>query len=151
MNAALLNALVGVAVVVLPVVGTMIVQALRRLSAKWELQATAQNTANMESDLRTVLNVGIAKALPLIETKGWSSPAVREAVLATAADYLRQRFPDRTGQIVAAAQTPWEKIPTAEAVIETLAARLPDAIAVAAASPATPPATLVNPGVSTHA
>lgn len=138
MNPDLLNALTGVLVLVVPIVGGMAVNALRKLAAKWGLEGTAQNTANMESDIKAALNVGITKVLPLIEANGWSSPTVRAAVLAGATDYLRQRFPDRTAQIVAQARPGLESSTTA--ITETLAARLPDAMTVAAASPATPTA-----------
>jgi hypothetical protein len=138
MNADLLNALTGVLVVVVPIVGGMATVALRKLAAKWGLEATAQDTANMESDVKAALNVGITKVLPLIEANGWNSPTVREAVLTEATDYLRQRFPDRTAQIVAAAQPGTPSSTTA--ITDTLAARLPDAMTVAAASPATPAA-----------
>lgn len=149
MNPAVANALAGVLVLVVPVVGGMIVMALRKLAAKWGLEGTAQNTANMEQDIKAALNVGITKVLPAIEAKGWNSPDVHAAILGAASDYLAQRFPARAQQIVAAAQP--EDVATGSragtapvtasaAIKETLAARLPDAIATAAASPATPPA-----------
>jgi hypothetical protein len=144
-SADLTNALIGMATVVLPIVGGMLVQALRKLAAKWDLEGTAQNTANTEADIKAALNVGITKVLPLIEAQGWSSPAVRMAILMGATDYLKQRFPDRTKAIVAAAQPASASdpaVPSAVAIKETLAARLPDAMTAAAASPATPPAPL---------
>lgn len=147
MNEVLLDTLVAVLVPVIAVVGGMVVVALRKLAAKWGMDATAQNTANMESDLKAALNAGIATALPIIETKGWASEAVRSAVLGVAAGYLRQRFPARSAQIVAAAQPAGGAgdVPPFAAIKDTLAARLPEAIAIAAASPATPPATAPFP------
>jgi len=149
MSSDLANALAGVLVLVVPVVGGMIVVALRKLAAKWGLEGTAQNTANMESDIKAALNVGITKVLPVIEAKGWNAPDVHAAILGAATEYLTQHFPDRSAQIAAAAQprdteivafTGAHPVPASAAIAQTLAARLPDAIATAAASPATPPA-----------
>lgn len=143
-SADLTNALTAMAVIVLPVVGGMIVQALRKLAAKWDLEGTAQNTANTEADIRTALNVGITQVMPVIEKTGWNSAETHEAIIATATEYLRQRFPDRAAAITAAGQPPTgstaPNVPSSVAIGQTLAARLPDAVATAAASPATPPA-----------
>lgn len=142
------NALMAAAALVIPVVGAMAVQALRKLAAKWDLQGTAQDTANMEDNIKASLNSGIAKLLPEIAAKGWDSPTVRAAILSSAAEYLQQRFPDRADKIVTAAQPDSMKdgltdddhsVAPKTAIMETLAGRLPDAIASAAASPATPP------------
>lgn len=101
---------------------------------KWGFDATATDKANMESDIRTVLNAGITQVLPVIEQHGWDSKEAREAILAAASNYLRQRFPGRAATITANAPA----VGSETAINQTLAARLPDAIANAAASPATP-------------
>jgi hypothetical protein len=93
----------------------------------------------MESDIRTALNAGIARVLPTIETKGWRSSETREAILDAASSYLQARFPDRATAIVGQAVAISDSA-KATVISQTLAARLPDAISVAAASPATPAA-----------
>lgn len=138
MNETLMNAMVPIVVAVVTVVGGMLVQALHRLATKWELQGTAQDQANMEAQIKTAINVGVTSFLPLIKANGWDSPTVRTAVLAKATEYLAQRFPDRTQQIVAA-DAGSTGVSDVRAVQETIAARMPEAMAHAAASPATPP------------
>ena len=113
-----------------------------KLAKKFGVEATATEKANLEADITTALNVGITQVLPVIEKNGWDSPQAHDAIIATASDYLKQRFPDRAASIVAAAQPASAadpKVSSPAAINETLSARLPDAIATAAASPATPP------------
>ena len=100
------------------------------------LTASAQDKANLESDLQTALAFGVSKAIPAIQAKGWDHVDVHSQIVADAAEYFLQRFPNRAAAIAksagAAAETP------DDAVADTLTARLPEALAVAAASPATP-------------
>ena len=107
------------------------------------LTASAQDKANLESDLQTALAFGVSKAIPAIQAKGWDHVDVHSQIVADAAEYFLQRFPDRAAAIAksagAAAETP------DDAVADTLTARLPEALAVAAASPATPPAPATEP------
>ena len=138
----LLDGLVGVATLVIPVVGVMIVQVLRKLSNKWHLEGAAQDNANLETEIRTVLNVGIAKVLPLINQRGWNDPDVRKAVLAEAATYMTQRFPERTAAIIDAAKQDGSTITSRDEKLlltDTLAGRFPAAMASASDGPATPP------------
>lgn len=115
----------------------IIVAAGVRLRAKWGVETTAQDKANLEADIAIAMKAGIAQVLPVIEQHGWNSPEAREAIITTATGYLKQRFPDRA-KTIAASGTPAVASPDA-AIAQTLAARLPEAAAVAAASPATPP------------
>jgi hypothetical protein len=137
----LIDALVGVAVVVIPVVGAMLAQALRKLSTKWHLEGEALDSAKLETEIRTVLNAGIAKVLPMIDAKGWNHPDVRAAVLAYAGQYMAQRYPDRAAAIIAESKQGTEPtMQTDTAIIhDTLAGRFPAAMAQASEGPATPP------------
>jgi hypothetical protein len=111
------------------------------LARKLGVDFTAQQKANLNADVTTALNVGITQNLPAIEAAGWSAASVRKAILADATAFLQQRFPDQATAITNAAQPPSASDPkvSAEAAIsKSLAARLPDAISVAAASPGTP-------------
>lgn len=111
-----------------------------KLAAKLGLQVTAQDKQNFEAEATTVLNAAIAKLLPLIETKGWDNRVVHEAILTSATNFLRERFPDRAAKLTAAAQPEDsdEPVSSTTAITDSLAGRLPAVIAVAAASPATP-------------
>lgn len=145
-TSAFANALMTAAIPVVLAVGAMAVQALRKLTTKWGFDASAQNTANMESDVAIALKAGITQVLPTIEQHGWNSPQARDAILGAATDYMRQRFPGRTAEIKAAAvsipATAGKDAPATgdAAVIQTLAARLPEVAKTASESPATPDA-----------
>lgn len=154
MNEAILNSVAVVLAGVITVLGGMGVQALRRLAAKLNLQADAQvqtnialNQNNTEAQVATAIKVGVTTFLPLIQEKGWNSPEVHAKILEKATDYLAVHFPDKTAQILAAAQPVTgdaiEKgTPAATAAVsETIAARIPQVITEIAASPATPPVT----------
>lgn len=136
------NALTAILGASVTAIAGIIVAAGSRFASKLGYQATAQDKANLENDLTSAANVGITKVLPLIEAKGWSDPSVRDAILSEATDYLRRRFPDRAAQITAAAQPASapgvSPVSSSTAISETIAARLPDAITKAAASPGTP-------------
>ncbi len=113
------------------------------LARKLGVELTAQDRVNMDSELHTALSFGIAKSLSMITEHGWSSASVHDAILLAATDYLRQRFPDRAQKLTDQAQSEHEDdepISSTVAISQTLLARLPQAIARAAASPATPPA-----------
>jgi hypothetical protein len=134
-------------------IASVITAAGVKWAKKLGVEVTAQNKANMEADLNAALKVGITSFLPMIEQKGWNSPEVRDAILSAATAYLRQRFPDRAASITAAAQPASAydpKVSSTAAIGQTLAARLPDAVSVAAASPATPAVTQA-PGTTTAA
>lgn len=152
MNPILLNALAVFAAGVTTVVGGMLIQALRKLAVKLNLQATAQeqtnialNQANTETQVAAALKVGVTTFLPLIQEKGWNSPEVHAKILEKATSYLATHFPDKTAQILAAAQPVTGEVIEAgtqaakNAVSETIAARMPQVITEVAASPATPP------------
>jgi hypothetical protein len=120
--------------VAVPAVGTFLALALDRLRAKWANQAVAQNTANLNQDVHTSIAAGIAQLPPDLAKAEWHDPLKQTAILATSASYMEQHFPDRVKEITG-------QIPSAVPSVvlhEVIAARLPAAIAVAAASPATP-------------
>jgi hypothetical protein len=136
-TSALLNEILkGVAIVVVPAVAGFIVNAMAALAKKWGLEGVAVDKANMETEINAALKFGITAVLPLIQTDGWDSPKVRQLILDRATQYFRQRFPDRTDTILAAAGPSVTTSP----VQDTLSARLPEAMTVAASSPATPTA-----------
>ena len=133
------NALTFVATMCTPPVAAILAAALWKLADKWGFQASAQDKANLESDLQTALALGVSKTLPEIRAKGWDDVNVHSQIVAEAANYFLQRFPNRASAIgsSAGAVGPGTQ---AEAGAATLMARLPEAITIAAASPATPPA-----------
>ena len=84
----------------------------------------------------------------MIRNLGWDHVDVHNKVIADALNFFLQRFPDRATAIatVAGVASPALASPAKEgAVVQTLLARLPDAVLQAAQSPATPPASLAMP------
>ena len=112
---------------------------LWKLWTKLGLQSTAVSQQNMEAELQTALQFGIAKAIPAIKAAGWDNIGVHNQILNDAASFLTSRYPDRAAQITQGAGLSIRTDGPLTAVKESLLARLPDAITAAAASPATPP------------
>jgi len=136
------DALNTILALLVPIVSGFLAAALLKLRAKLGFQATAQDKANMEAELQTALQFGIAKSLPAIKAAGWDNINVHSAVVADAANFMLERFPDRSVQIIKAAAPIGVLEPEQEpldAVKDSLSARLPAAVVIAAASPATPP------------
>lgn len=101
--------------------------ALWRLRAWLGKKDTAQDKANMEAEVQAAIGAGIAevsKVAPQIIADGITTPQARADVVDAAATYFRQRFPDRTAQISAAADNGTRGPDVHAAVQQTLAARL---------------------------
>src|SRR5260221_491065 len=79
-----------------------LVQALIAARTHLGLQTTAQDRANMETEIHAAIGAGLAVA-PQIITDGIVTQAALKDVVNAAAIYMHQRFPDRVAQIVAAA------------------------------------------------
>ncbi len=144
------NALTVILAACVPPVAAIAAGALWKAWTWFGFQATAQDKANLESDLKTALAFGVSKALPEIAAKGWDNIDVHSQIVADAANFTLDRFPDRATALTAAAnsnQVIIGAISPIAAVQESLNARLPDAIAIAAASPATPPAPDMPPQI----
>jgi hypothetical protein len=128
---------------------------LWKLAAKFGVEASAADKANLEAEAKTALTVGAVKASDLIAANGWDHVTVNNAVLRDALQFFLERFPERATAIAAQAGVQSPAAPSAAkdaAITETLMARLPDAMNQAAASPATPPVTTtttVEPGPPT--
>jgi hypothetical protein len=116
---------------------------LWKLAAKFGIEATAADKANLETETKAALTFGAVKATDVIAAKGWDHVDVHNVVLADGLNYFLARFPDRSTAIAAQAGVLNPAAPSQAkdvAVTETLMTRLPEAMAAAAASPATPPA-----------
>lgn len=114
------------AVLAVPLAG-LLADLILKLRKKWGVEATAQDRANMETEITAALNVGIAavgRIAPLAIQNGINDPETREAILREAATYFRQRFPDRSAQIGGAADRGTRFEDVHAAVQQTLDARL---------------------------
>jgi hypothetical protein len=146
------NALQAVAIACAAPISAILCAMLWKLAAKFGVQASAADQAKLNDETKAALTVGAVKAADLIAARGWDHVDVHNQVLADAATYFLQRFPDRATAIAEQAGVAAPAVPSAAkdtAIKETLMARLPDAMNEAAASPATPPvpavpATVIN-------
>lgn len=129
------------AALAVPVAGVL-TAVLWKLAKRFGVEVSEKDQAKLNEEAKIALNMAVVKASEVIRAKGWDHVDVKNRILADAAEFFLQRFPDRSQQIakVAGADT---KIQKFAAVEESLMARLPAAAAEAAASPATPPNTLV--------
>lgn len=111
---------------------------LWKLYRKIDHEATAQDKANMETEILAATRAGMAmvvKETPHVLQDGLLDPGVRDRVLAGATAYMRQRFPDRTAQIATAAGVGTRATDVNAAVQQTLAARLPNIISTTTSLP----------------
>lgn len=123
------NLLTGVLATAVSIIVAFLSTVMWKLAARFGVQVTAQNKINIEADLQTALQFGVAKAIPLIKEKGWDHIDVHNQIIADAAAFMLRKLPDRAAQL--SVSGPLE---------DSLTARLPEAMTVAAESPATPPA-----------
>lgn len=103
-------------------------QWLNAHSALLDKQTTIQDRAIMEQQIAAAINVGVNQLIPAIQAKGWADPEVRKEILDIAVPYLVQRFPERAQSISQGAGAV-SSDDTAHALIETVGARLGNALA----------------------
>lgn len=134
------NALTGVLTLAVPYIAWLVGQLIQKAAAYFGIKASAEDQAKMDSELKVALTQGFAGATALIDDKGWDHVDVHSHVLASALNFFLQRNPERSTKIATAAgvANPAEPSPAKDAAVtQSLLARLPDAAASAAASPAT--------------
>lgn len=106
-----------------------------RLVSWLGLKNSAQATANLDDALQKSVTYGLQQSQAMIAAKGWDHVDVHNAALASALPYMIQRFPD-------ALKAAGVDMSNQQALQATVAGALdrsfPQAVAVAAASPATP-------------
>jgi hypothetical protein len=115
--------------------------AIQRLGQWVGLKNDSAITAAFDSALQKAVTFGLQQSHELIKQNGWDHVSVHDATLASAGTYIASRFPDtlkNAGLDPTAAD--FDK-----KVKDALDRAFPHAVAVAAASPATPPATAPNP------
>lgn len=142
--------------VVLAVAGTIGTVIAMKLKAKYGIELSDTQKAEMEDVAKKSMAMGIMQSTNLIQAKGWDHIDVHEAITAKAAQYAVDHFPDAMANAGLDVSTPAAISATANKLDATIMTRmLPEAITTAAASPATPPApaatvvqhgTIANPG-----
>lgn len=137
MTPEIVEAAITVALACVPPVAALLAALLWHLARKAGYDADGELQGRLEQAINASLSVAMAKMLPVIEARGWNGQDVMRGILLEAADYLRQRFPDRARDIATAARVTTDAAIRA-AVVETISGRVPAAIAKAAASPASP-------------
>ena len=127
---------------ILAVGGTIGTAIAMKLKAKYGIELSAAQQAEMESVATKAVTYGITQATDAIAAKGWNHPDVHSAITAAAAQYAIAQFPEVTARAGFDISTWGARAVTAQKLDDTIMTRvLPAAMTVAAASPATPPAT----------
>ncbi len=137
-----INVLLQLAATVLLAAGTWAISQLVRWLG---LKNAAQATASLDDALQKSVTYGLQQSQDLIRQKGWDHADVRSATLAQALPYLIQHFPDVLGS---AGIDMSNQAALQATVVGALDRAFPHAAAVAANSPATPPATAPTPQVT---
>jgi hypothetical protein len=136
------DAMISTIIAAVPVITWYAKIALQKLALKLHLEGVVTDDATKEQQLIASIKVGIVSADSEIKQHGWDSKIAKDAILAVATDYMMQRNPQRTQTIIDAAtpagQPSLSPLNEKAAVAQTLAARLPETVALVAASPATP-------------
>jgi hypothetical protein len=127
---------------ILQLLGTIILAfgtwATKRLLDWLGVKVSAQAAANIDQALEKAVTYGIQQTQETIKTKGWDHIDVREQAIAAALPYMQQHFADTLKSV--------GTDPNAEDIIKKALDRVfPQAVAKAAASPATPPTTAPIP------
>lgn len=129
----IINALLQLAGAAILAIGTW---AIGRVVTLLGLKNSAQATANLDDALQKAVTYGLQQSKTLIMAKGWDSIEVRNQTLAAASTYMLTRFQDT----LKATGTDMEATKLAATVTGALDRAFPAAVAIAAASPGTPPA-----------
>ena len=109
------------------------------------LKNAAQATASLDDALQKSVTYGLQQTQTMIRQKGWDHAEVKSAALKQALPYMIQRFPDVLG---AAGVDMSNQAALQTSVTGALDRAFPHAAAIAANSPATPPATAPSPPVT---
>jgi hypothetical protein len=138
--APVIQTLVGLAATAIGILGSAV---LYKLTQKFNLQISASQQAAFDSALNKSLTYGATQVTGMIAAKGWDSPTVHDAVIASAMTQAANTFP---AALAGVGLTPNLNDPRNAATLTAALQRaLPQALAVASASPATPPTTAPNP------
>lgn len=119
-----LNIILGTIAVPL---ASVLAAALLKLRAKLGKEDTAQDKENLETEIQSAIGAGmavVAARIPSILKDGITTSELLEMVASASAVYFRNRYPDRTAQIAAAADKGDRVTDVHDAVQQTIASRL---------------------------
>ncbi len=132
-QAQLLQTLAIVVLGVLVAIGRLVLK-------KLNISLTDDQKSELEDVASKSLTWGITQSEALIKAKGWDHIAVKNAVVAAAIGYAIEKFPDAMKRSGIDTSNP---AAAAEKLSGVMNRVLPNAVAQAADSPATPPATVL--------
>lgn len=133
---------------ILQAVGIVVASAIgwgvKRWLDKMGIEETQAQTATFDDMGRKVLDYAISKAQDKIAANGWDHVQTKGEIIAVAAQQAIAKFPDAMKAVGIDPAAPG----ATEALVDGLLTRqFPDRMAVAAASPATPPVAAAPPQV----
>lgn len=118
-------------------IGLGLLWLIQRAAGLIKQHLTAGQTAALDDAAGKALQFGITQAQGMIKAKGWDHVDVKDAVVATAAQYAASKFPDA----LKGAGIDTTSVASATASLDGILQRkFPEVAAQMAASPATPPA-----------
>ena len=132
------NAAVEIGATLLMVFGAWAANSLKN---KLNLDVSASQTAAFDDALNKAVTFAATQSEMAIKAKGWDSPDVKSVVLATALSSIAEKAPDALAGV--GLSTDINDPANRERLTHALQRALPSAFTTAAASPATPPSTVI--------
>lgn len=117
------------------ILGGVLVAFSQRLLAWMNVKLSVAQKAELEDSASKALAFGISQAQQEIAAKGWDHIDIKNRVIVKATDYALKRFPDSLARVGLDTSKPVE---AAEKLADVMERKFPEAVAIAAASPATP-------------
>lgn len=130
-----------VAIIILTILGFI----GKRVLAWMGIKLTDAGKAEMEDVVDKSLAYGLAKSTDLIKEKGWDHVDVKNETLETGLAYALEKFPDAMARAGIDTKDP---VTASQQLTGILERKFPEAVTIAAASPATPPAPVVSVAVT---
>jgi hypothetical protein len=109
--------------------------ALTKLGQKWGIDKNTAVMANLNTAAMNGISAAVMAAQQQIKAKGWDHPEVQNALVATAASYVADKFPDTLAKAGLDPSTTQGQ----QDIRDLVTRALPAGVAAAAASPTTPP------------
>ena len=116
-------------------IGGMLIAFGQRLLAWMNVKLSVAQKAELEDNAGKALAFGISQAQHEIAAKGWDHIDVKDHVLAAATAYAIDKFPDSLARVGVDTSKPIE---ATQKLADVMERKFPEAVTVAAASPATP-------------
>lgn len=130
-----------IAIIILTILGFI----GKRILAWMGIKLSDAGKAELEDAVGKSLTYGLAKSTDLIKAKGWDHADVKNKTIQEGLAYVLAKFPDAMARAGIDSNNPVEVFQKLSGLMER---KFPEAVTLAAASPATPPAPVVSVAVT---